>query len=240
MDLHGLQVTWLGHGTFKLRTPAGKAILLDAWVQDNPACPQDQKDVGKLDLMLITHGHFDHIGNAITVAQQAQPERVIGVFEMATWLEKKGVQNTIGMNKGGTLDLGWVKVTMVHADHSCGILDGDQIVYGGEAVGYVLRFDSGLCLYAAGDTNVFTTMQLIGELYHPQVAILPIGDFYTMGPQEAACAARLVNVSGVIPAHYATFPALTGTPGALCEALQAQGAGQIEVAEIRPGQTFGG
>jgi L-ascorbate metabolism protein UlaG (beta-lactamase superfamily) len=239
MDLHGLQVTWLGHGTFKLRTPAGKSLLLDAWVQGNPACPADQKHVGKLDTLLITHGHGDHIGDAVTVAQEAQPDQVLGVFEIGAWLAKKGVQNTVGMNKGGTLDLGWVKVTMVHADHSCGILDGDEMIYGGEAVGYVLRFPDGFSLYAAGDTNVFGDMRIIGELYQPEAAILPIGDFYTMGPREAAYAARLLNVRGVIPAHYATFPALSGTPAALREALGTFGAAHIEVAELRPGQTLG-
>jgi L-ascorbate metabolism protein UlaG (beta-lactamase superfamily) len=239
MDLHGLQVTWLGHGTFKLRTPAGKTLLLDPWVQGNPACPADQKQLGPLDAMLITHGHGDHIGDAVTLARESRPTQVVGVFEIGVWLEKKGVENTVGMNKGGTLDLGWVRVTMVHADHSCGISEGDEIIYGGEAVGYVLRFPDGFCLYAAGDTNVFGDMHIIGELYHPEVTILPIGDFYTMGPREAAYAARLVNPRGVIPAHFGTFPALTGTPTALRQELAALGAGHIEVAELRPGQTLG-
>ncbi len=239
MELHGVQVTWLGHGTFKMRTRAGKTLLLDPWVQGNPACPDDQKQVGKLDTILITHGHGDHIGDAVTVARDAQPDQVVCVVEIGAWLEKKGVQNIVAMNKGGTLDLGWVKVTMVHADHSCGITEGDEIMYGGEAVGYVLRFDDGLSLYATGDTNVFGDMRLISDLYHPEVVILPIGDYYTMGPCEAAYAARLVNPRGVIPAHYATFPALSGTPDALRRELQALGAGQIEVAELRPGQTLG-
>ena len=239
MDLRGLQVTWLGHGTFKLRTNEGKTLLIDPWVQNNPACPADQKHVGKLDTILVTHGHGDHIGDAIAVAQEAQPDQIVGVFETSAWLERKGVQNTIGMNKGGTFDLGWVRVTMVHADHSCGILDGDTMIYGGEAVGYVLRFPSGLSLYAAGDTNVFGDMQIIAELYRPHVAILPIGDFYTMGPDEAAYAAKLLDVPAVIPAHYATFPVLTGTPTALRERLKTLGRGQVEIAEITPGQTIG-
>lgn len=238
MDLHGIQITWLGHGTFKLRTAEGKSLLIDPWVMGNPACPEDQKQVEKLDLMLVTHGHYDHIGDVLQVAKEAQPDQTIAVFELATWLENKGVENTVGMNKGGTLDLGWVKITMVHADHSCGILDGDEIVYGGEAVGYVLAFASGLRLYAAGDTNVFGDMRLISQLYQPEIAILPIGDLYTMGPREAAFAAQMLYVSGIIPAHFGTFPALTGTPDALRAQLAEMGQNRVEVAQVAPGQTL--
>jgi L-ascorbate metabolism protein UlaG (beta-lactamase superfamily) len=239
MDLRGAQVTWLGHGTFKLRSPDGKIMLLDAWVQDNPACPENQKHVGKLDALLITHGHSDHTANAVAVAQESQPEHVFGNFELSNWLERSGVQHTIAMNKGGTVDLGWVKVTMVHADHTCSVLEGDRLLYAGEATGYVLRFPNGLSLYAAGDTNVFGDMRLICQLYQPQVAILPIGDFYTMGPHEAACATQLLSVPAVIPGHYGTFPSLTGTPAALREELGALGLGTVEVADSKPGQTIG-
>ncbi len=239
MDVKGVQITWLGHGTFKFRSPGGKTILLDPWVQGNPAVPADQKQVGKLDSILVTHGHMDHIGDAVTIAAESQPQHVVAMVETANWLASKGVANTVGMNKGGTFDLGGVQVTMTHADHSCGITDGDQTVYGGEAVGYVITFESGLKVYAAGDTNVFSDMAIIGDLYEPDVALLPIGDFYTMGPREAAYAMRLLGAPAVVPMHYATFPALTGSPSALREALASFGLSDVEVLDVKPGQTVG-
>jgi L-ascorbate metabolism protein UlaG (beta-lactamase superfamily) len=239
MDFHGVQVTWLGHGTFKLRTPNGKIFLIDPWVEGNPAVPAEHKQLGKLDAMLITHAHFDHTGDAVAVAQQSRPEQVVAIFELAAWLEGKGVQNTVGINKGGSVDVQGVRVTMVHAEHSSGIVENGNIIYGGDAAGYVFDFGNGFRLYAAGDTTVFGDMQLIGQIYQPQVAILPIGDFYTMSPVEAAYAVRLCGVQAVIPVHYGTFPALAGTPGALREELNKLGLNNVETIELRPGQTAG-
>jgi L-ascorbate metabolism protein UlaG (beta-lactamase superfamily) len=239
MDFHGVQVTWLGHGTFKLRSPNGKTFLVDPWIEGNPTFPAEQKQIGKLDAMLLTHAHFDHVGDAVSVAQQSQPEQVVAILELAAWLEGKGVQNTIGMNKGGTVDVQGVRVTMVHAVHSSGIVENGNIIYGGDAAGYVFDFGNGVRLYAAGDTTVFSDMQLIGQLYQPQVAILPIGDFYTMSPREAAFAVRLSGVQAVIPVHYGTFPALTGNPGALREELNKLGLNNVEIIDLKPGQTAG-
>ena len=233
MDLKGILLTWLGHGTFRVETASGKTIYIDPWVMGNPSCPPADKQVKKVDVLLCTHGHFDHIGDAVEIARKHEPT-VVGIFELMKWMEKKGVKNTSPMNKGGTQRVGDIKVTMVHADHSCGILDGEEIVYGGEACGYVVEFASGLKIYHAGDTNVFGDMAIIHDLYQPDVAILPIGDHFTMSPREAAYAVKLLKVKTVIPMHFGTFPILTGTPDELQKLLPG-----VEVAQLKPGQTFG-
>jgi L-ascorbate metabolism protein UlaG (beta-lactamase superfamily) len=231
MNLNGVKLTWLGHATFRIETPGGKTLLLDPWVMGNPKCPDNEKRLSKVDVMLCTHGHFDHIGDAVQIANQLKPT-VVGIPELVGWLEKKGVKNTAMMNKGGTQTVGDIKVTMVHADHSCGITDGDQIVYGGEACGYVIEFENGVKIYHAGDTNVFGDMKIIHDLYAPDVAMLPIGDHFTMSPREAAYACGLLQPKTVIPMHFGTFPALTGTPGDFKKLVK-----DVEVYEMKPGQT---
>ena len=232
MTLKGIKITWLGHATFRIQTPKGKTVLIDPWVMGNPACPETEKHVKAVDVMLCTHGHGDHIGDAVAIARQHNP-KVVGIPELCRWLEKKGVKNTAEMNKGGTQQVEDIKVTMVHADHSCGIQDGDQLVYGGEACGYVVEFDNGVKIYHAGDTNVFGDMAIIRDLYAPEIAMLPIGDHYTMSPREAAYACNLLKPRTVIPMHFATFPILTGTPGQLAKLAPG-----VQVEEMKPGQTI--
>jgi L-ascorbate metabolism protein UlaG (beta-lactamase superfamily) len=232
MNLNGIKITWLGHATFRIETPGGKLILIDPWVMGNPMCPEKEKNVRHVDLLLCTHGHGDHIGDAVEIAKKHNPQAV-GIPELCGWLEKKGVKRTAAMNKGGTQTVGDIKVTMVHADHSCGIQDGDQLVYGGEACGYVLEFSNGVKIYHAGDTNVFGDMKIIHELYAPEIAMIPIGDHYTMGPREAAYACNLLQPKTVIPMHFGTFPVLTGTPSQLQRLTPA-----VEVREMRPGETI--
>lgn len=233
MKTETLQITWLGHSTFRIDTPEGKTILIDPWVMGNPACPNENKKFDKIDLMLCTHGHFDHIGDAVALAKQHKP-KIVAIFELGAWLEKKGATNINGMNKGGTIQLEGVKITMVHADHSCGITDDDgTIIYGGEPCGYVLEFPNGLRLYHSGDTNVFGDMKIIHDLYAPEVALLPIGDHFTMGPREVAYACGLLRPKMLIPMHFGTFPLLHGTPKQLEPMAKELG---VEVMTLRPGE----
>jgi L-ascorbate metabolism protein UlaG (beta-lactamase superfamily) len=213
-----VEITWLGHATFQFRLDSGEVIVMDPWVDGNPKYPKDHQ-FSRIDAILVSHAHFDHIHDAVPLAKKFKP-KVVAIFETCLWLTSKGVENCSGMNKGGTQDVGPLKVTMTHAIHSCGIQDGDQIIYGGEAAGYVLHLKDGRTIYYSGDTAVFSDMQLIEKLYHPDLAFLPIGDFYTMGPREAALACRLLKPRKVIPMHFGTFPALTGTPDEVAALLK--------------------
>jgi L-ascorbate metabolism protein UlaG (beta-lactamase superfamily) len=233
MNLKGVKLTWLGHATFRIETPAGKIVIIDPWIMGNPMCPEAEKSVKKVDFLLCTHGHGDHIGDAVEIINRHDPI-VVGIPELARWLGKKGAKQVAEMNKGGTQTVADMKVTMVHADHSCGIQDGDQLIYGGEAVGYVIEVSSGVKIYHAGDTNVFGDMAIIRELYAPEIVMLPIGDHYTMGPREAAYACKLLKPKAVIPMHFGTFPVLTGRPNELQKLVPG-----VEVVEMKPGQTIG-
>src|SRR3990172_307155 len=152
MNLQSIKLTWLGHSCFRVETPGGRVIYIDPWLKENPACPAEHKQVKQVDVLLCTHGHFDHIADS------------------------GGIQE-----------------------------DDGSIVYGGEACGYVLEFENGFKLYHAGDTNVFGDMHIIHELYQPEIALLPIGDLFTMSPREAAYACGLLKPKTVIPMHWGTF-----------------------------------
>jgi L-ascorbate metabolism protein UlaG (beta-lactamase superfamily) len=234
INLDGVKITWLGHAAFRIETPGGKTILIDPWVMGNPMCPDDQKTFERIDVMLCTHGHGDHIGDAVTLARKHNPV-VVGIYELCLWMQKKGAKQISPMNKGGSQTVGDIRVTMVHADHSCGIEDDGQIIYGGEACGYVIQFENNLKIYHSGDTNVFGDMKIIHELYEPDIAMIPVGDLYTMGPREASYACRLLRPKAIIPMHFGTFPALTGTPDALSKLIAESG---IEVVRTEPGKTL--
>lgn len=229
--------TYLGHATVRCDLPDGKVVLIDPWVTNNPSCPDDLKDLGSLDAILITHGHFDHMGDAVEVAGKSRPDHIVGCFEVCQYLESKGVDNCAPMNLGGTQDVLGLQVSMVRADHSSAILDEGQLLDGGVASGYVVRLPSGYTFYHAGDTALFSDMQLIAELYRPELAFLPIGDLFTMDPHQAARACRFLGVRKVVPIHWGTFPALTGTPTQLEQAISDLGI-NCEVVTLEPGESY--
>jgi L-ascorbate metabolism protein UlaG (beta-lactamase superfamily) len=235
MSLNGeVSFTWIGHGTWKIRSARGKEVYIDPWVMNNPVAPETLKTVDRCDLMLITHGHFDHVHDALEIARRTKP-KIVTNFEIGAWLGSKGIdgESIIGINKGGTVDVDGIKVTLVHAEHTCGISDNGAILYGGEACGLVIEFENGYTIYFAGDTDVFGDMALIAELSKFDVAFLPIGDFYTMGPKRAAKAVQLLGVKTVVPMHFATFPILAGRPSDLQKLV---GSG-VKVLDIKPGDT---
>ena len=225
-----LQITWLGHSSFRLRTPGGKEVLLDPWYTGNPAFPEAARPKAA-DLILISHGHSDHITDAVAMAK-ATGATVVGIWEVTSWLGSKGVKNLEPMNKGGTITTSGLRITMTDARHSSSA-DKD-LTYLGEAAGFVVTLENGQTIYFAGDTSLFGDMKLIAELYKPDIAFLPIGDRFTMGPDTAAMAAQWLGVKQVVPMHYGTFPLLTGTPHQLEQHLKGTG---IEVLTLQPGET---
>jgi L-ascorbate metabolism protein UlaG (beta-lactamase superfamily) len=238
--LGGTRITYMGHATFRVVTPGDEQIIIDPFLTDNPTTPEDMKQVGELDTMLITHGHFDHFADAMPIAQETGAT-VVSNFEIFSYLQAKGVENGTPIQKGGTQQIGGIQVTATHAFHSSSIAEEDgTIVYAGEPVGYILEFESGFRLYHAGDTAVFGDMQLIGEIYSPDLALLPIGDRLTMGPLEAAHAVRLLGVQHVVPIHYSTdiMPIFTGTPEEFQEHISKIAPGAVAHV-MQPGDDLG-
>jgi L-ascorbate metabolism protein UlaG (beta-lactamase superfamily) len=220
-------LTWLGHASFRLDTDSGKRIYVDPWVS-GPTCPASEQAPERADVIAVTHGHGDHAGDVVDL-QKKLGCKVIGMVELMAWLSRNGLSDDdlVPFNKGGSVEIDGVRFTMTHAFHSSSAPDG---TYAGEPAGFVVQ-SGGTSIYFAGDTCVFGDMQLIARLYGPQVAVLPIGDHYTMGPEEAALALELLGNPRCVPCHWGTFPALTGTPDALAQLTKSQ------VDRIEPGDT---
>lgn len=227
----GVSITFLGHAAFKL-TGGGVSVLIDPWLS-NPLLNTPVDQVGRVDLILVTHGHGDHVGETVAVAK-ASGAPVVAIHELSLILAGQGAPRTIGMNKGGTLAIAGCKVTMTQAVHSSAVEEGGKLIAAGDPAGFVIEFPNGFVAYHAGDTAVFKDMELIRELYHPELAMLPIGSHYVMSPQEAALACKMLKPRWVIPMHYGTFPVLTGTPEELMERLQGE---DITVIPLKPGET---
>jgi L-ascorbate metabolism protein UlaG (beta-lactamase superfamily) len=205
-----VRLTWLGHAAFRFDTPGGKRVYVDPFLDGNPRCPDAEQQPERVDVIALTHGHGDHVGSTVGLAEQFGCP-VVALVELRGWLAGQGVEMNMAHapNKGGTVDVDGIKITLTDANHSSSAEDG---TYLGEPAGLVIEVENGTKLYFAGDTNVFGDMQLIGRIYEPDVAILPIGDHFTMGPREAAVALELLGVRRCVPCHYGTFPILTGTP----------------------------
>ena len=229
------ELTWLGHAAFRIDSPGGKRIYVDPFLTGNPKCPDDEAEPERCDLIALTHGHDDHRGDTVAIAQRFDCP-VIAQVELRGWLSLNGLSqdHSQAINKGGTIEIAGLKLTLTHANHSSSTFADGQFLYMGESCGFVIELEDGFRLYFAGDTNVFSDMSLIGRIYEPDVAVLPIGDHYTMGPCEAAVALELLGVARCVPCHYGTFPLLTGTPDALRELVPPG----VEVLSPEPGETL--
>jgi L-ascorbate metabolism protein UlaG (beta-lactamase superfamily) len=229
----GVELTWLGHASFRVDTPGGKRLYVDPWLS-NPKCPDGESEPERVDVIALTHGHGDHVGEAVDLGKRFSP-RLVAIYELASWLEGEGFPDAsqLGMNKGGSVEVDGLTFSMTHAIHSSAMVGDGPPIYLGDAAGYVVEFENGTKVYFAGDTAAFTDMQIIGKHLEPDVAVLPIGDHFTMGPRQAAVALDLLGVKRCVPSHYGTFPLLTGTPNALREH-----APDVEVLAPEPGEAI--
>ena len=225
----GGSLTWLGHAAFRLDSPGGKRIYVDPWLQ-NPNCPENEREPERVDLIALTHGHGDHVGETVELWKRFSCP-VVAQVELREWLTGRGLEDdmTESPNKGGTVEQAGIRITITDAKHSSSCDDG---TYAGEAAGLVLELDGGTKVYFAGDTCVFGDMQLIGRIYEPELAVLPIGGHFTMDPREAAVALELLGVKRCVPCHYGTFPLLAGTPDELRKL-----ASGVEVLSPEPGES---
>jgi L-ascorbate metabolism protein UlaG (beta-lactamase superfamily) len=230
-----VEITYLGHSAFKIVSPNGVVVYIDPWMSGNPKFPKELKTVEKADFILVTHGHFDHIGDTLAMAAKLNPKIVV-IEEFKEYLTQKGAKDVVHMNKGGTYTTSHgIAITMVNASHTSSVNEANQIHYIGDPVGFVIKFENGFTLYFAGDTEVFGDMKIIGEIYNPELSFLPIGSRFTMAPKEAVYAAKLLGSKYVIPIHYGTYPSLTGTAEEFLELMK--DVPQIKVLVLKPGET---
>jgi L-ascorbate metabolism protein UlaG (beta-lactamase superfamily) len=228
--------TWLGHAALKFELPSGEVAVIDPFLTGNPSAPARADRFERLDLILVTHAHGDHVADVVRLARE-HDALVVGQYDLCQWFESQGVKRTSGMNLGGTQQALGLRISQVRADHSSSFEHEGRIVYGGVATGYVVKLEGGYTFYHSGDTALFSDMSLIGELHRPDLAFLPIGDHFTMDPYQAARACRLLNVHRVVPIHWGTFPLLTGRPETLIAQLRDHGCA-TEVVVLEPGEPW--
>lgn len=194
-----VEIKWLGHAAFEIEI-ANRILLIDPWLEGNPKASKKVEDVKKVDIICVTHDHMDHLGDSIKICNKTGAT-FVGTYELSVYAREQGVKDVVGINIGGTAEVKGVKIAMVQAFHSA---------LRGAPIGFIITAN-GKTVYHAGDTSLFGDMGLIGEIYHPNVALIPIGGYYTMGPSEAARAVELIKPNVVIPMHYQTFPVLASS-----------------------------
>ena len=238
------ELQWFAQSAFKLTTPGGKVIMIDPWLTGNPKTPAELKDLdklGKIDLILVTHAHEDHLGDAVAIAKKnhATIWGPLGMNQSLATLGLMPLEQVPRMNKSGTIEpFPGVKITQVHAEHSSELLLKDPVTgkdttyVGGEPVGYIIQLENGFKIYDMGDTGLFGDMKMIGEYYKPDLLLIPIGGHFVMDPKDAAFATRLVNPKMAFPMHYGTNPYLRGTPA---EYKAAMGQTPIQIVDMNPG-----
>ena len=233
--MDNIKIKYIGHSTFLITTQSGKKIIIDPWLKDNPSSCEDISSIGEIDYILITHGHFDHVGDTLDIIKNNPSSTTIANFEIGQWLEKKGGLNISPMSHGGTQYFEDFKVSMVNAVHGSGISDAtsENLVYGGIASGLILKFNDDFSVYHAGDTSIFGDMSLISDIYKPNLCMIPIGDHFTMGVEEAVYATKLIKAKTYIPIHYGTFPVLIGNPIDFKEKVESYGNSKVLI--MNPG-----
>jgi len=225
-------LTWLGHAAFMVGSDRGKRIYVDPFLTGNPSTPDEHRKPDRVDVICVTHGHGDHVGDTVELSSRFPDAPIIAQVELKSYLGRKGanVGEMPGLNKGGSTEIDGVTYALVNAFHSSSSDEGD---YTGEACGIVIRLEEGRTIYFAGDTCVFGDMQLIRHLWEPDYAVLPIGDWFTMGPREAAVAIDMLGNPRTVPCHWGTFPVLRGTP----EELERE-APNATIVRMAPGDTI--
>jgi L-ascorbate metabolism protein UlaG (beta-lactamase superfamily) len=219
------RIRWLGHAGFEIEL-ANKILLIDPWLTGNPLAAVTVSDIKKTDIVCVTHDHGDHLGDAVEICKRTGAT-FVGIHELSVYAEEQGVKDVVGINIGGTVNVKGIGITMVQAFHSSGR---------GAPTGFVIKAE-GKVMYHTGDTGLFGDMKLIGEIHHPDVALIPIGDYYTMGPRDAAEAVKLIKPAVVIPMHYRTFTVLSPSAEDFIKFVKEK-APKVKVIALKPGETY--
>ena len=219
------RIRWLGHSGFEIEL-ANKILLIDPWLTGNPLAAVTASDIKKADIVCVTHDHGDHLGDSVEICKRTGAT-FVGIYELGVYAEEQGVKNVVGINIGGTAKVKGISITMVQAFHSS---------TRGAPTGYVIKAEE-KTLYHAGDTGLFGDMKLIGEIHRPDVALIPIGDYYTMGPREAAEAVKLIKPAVVVPMHYQTFPVLESSAENFIKLVKEK-APKVKIVALKPGDTY--